>query len=97
MEREEIANKRKIIFSSATKYIHVNKGDRRVYSPRVCSICGRSLSSLIARTGSYVTSVPHVHFHLDNNNIIKIDICQDINSCYRNKNIKEVKSNVYDR
>jgi hypothetical protein len=79
--RKEVVEKRKSLYQESKKYHEFNKGDKRVHTPRLCVICSRPLSSLILSQNKYITIVNHVHFHL--NEYFKVDICKDVNSCYR--------------
>ncbi|QDP42832.1 hypothetical protein HWC53_gp048 [Bacillus phage vB_BmeM-Goe8] len=79
--KKEIVAKRKNLYQLAEKYHDFNKGDKRVHTPRLCVVCSRPLSSLVIKEGKYITSVSHVHFHL--NEYFKVDICKDVASCYR--------------
>jgi len=65
----------------SNKYNTFKKGDKRVHTPRLCVVCGRPLSSLIIHENKYITTTSHVHLHV--NNWFTLDICEDINSCYR--------------
>lgn len=79
--KEEVVGMRRQLFSEHEKSIVFNKGDKRVHSPRLCSICGRLLSSFIAGENRYIINFKHTRFHLGNQ--ITVDICTDIHSCYR--------------
>lgn len=81
LTRRDVVEKRRYLFSNAKRHHKFNKGDRRVHTPRVCVVCGRPLSSLIMRTNKYIASQPHTRFHI--NDIVILDACTDINSCYR--------------
>lgn len=79
-KREVIENRRKLK-QLAEKQVSFNKGDKRVYTPRLCVVCSRPLSSLIVNEGKYITSHPHTRYHL--NDWFIVDTCTDIQSCYR--------------
>lgn len=79
--RNDIVKARQHLFREAEKYYKINKGDRRVQTPRVCCICSHPLSSLILNDNKYVSSHNHVRFRL--NSFLILDVCEDINSCYR--------------
>ncbi|AIW03353.1 hypothetical protein CPT_Mater196 [Bacillus phage Mater] len=79
--KKEIVEKRKSLYQDAEKYHEFRKGDKRVHTPRLCVVCSRPLSSLILNQNNYITTTSHVHFHL--NKYFKVDICKDVNSCYR--------------
>lgn len=79
--KREIVEKRRELYHSAEKKHVFRKGDKRVHTPRLCVVCSRPLSSLIINENKYVTIQTHVHFHL--NSIFQVDICDDVNSCYR--------------
>lgn len=81
-EKEKIRKSRRHISVLAVKSAYYKKGDRRVTSPRVCSICGRPLSSYITNTGKYVTSYQHKRYWLDD--MFVLNMCADASSCYRN-------------
>lgn len=78
--KREIVEKRRDLYQCASKFHEFKKGDKRVHTPRLCVICSRPLSSLILNENRYTTIVTHIHFHLD---WCKVDICKDVNSCYR--------------
>lgn len=78
--RKEIIEKRKKLRSMAINKVSFSKGDKRVYTPRVCCICARPLASLIVRQNTYVSSHNHIRYHLGG--FVKLDACQDIKSCY---------------
>ncbi|AMQ66581.1 hypothetical protein BH753_gp099 [Bacillus phage Shbh1] len=82
LNKKEVVDKRRKLFNSSGKFVTFKKGDKRVYSPRICVTCSRPLSSLIINQGKYVTSFNHIRFHLGGG--ITVDICEDINSCHRN-------------
>jgi len=79
--KREIVEQRRTLYKEAERHHEFLKGDKRVFTPRICVICSRPLSSLVLNDGKYVTSVSHVRFHL--NKAFTIDICKDIMSCYR--------------
>lgn len=79
--KKEVVEKRRQLFKTAKRKHTFNKGDRRVHTPRICVICGCPLSSLIVRNNSYITIHKHTRFHI--NDIVILDACTDINSCYR--------------
>lgn len=79
--KREVVEKRRKLYSLAEKKHRFRKGDKRVFTPRLCVICGRPLSSLILNKNQYVTIQSHVRFHL--NKHVSVDACEDINSCYR--------------
>jgi len=79
--KREIRDKRRNLAKLADKTVYFNKGDRRVYSPRLCVVCGRPLSNLIINENKYLTIVPHTRYHL--NEFFIVDVCTDVQSCYR--------------
>jgi hypothetical protein len=79
--KKEVVEKRKSLYQESEKFHEFRRGDKRVHTPRLCVICSRPLSSLILNQNKYITIVSHVHFHL--NDYFKVDICKDVNSCYR--------------
>jgi hypothetical protein len=79
--KREIVEKRRKLFHLAEKYNLFKKGDKRVHTPRLCVVCSRPLSSLILHENRYVVSHPHFHIHL--NDFFIVDICENVNSCYR--------------
>ncbi|AYJ75140.1 hypothetical protein BSP36_053 [Bacillus phage BSP36] len=79
--KREIVDKRRSLFLQSQKHYTFKKGDRRVNTPRLCVVCERPLSSLIIHENTYITTNSHTRFHL--NDIFKVDVCEDINSCYR--------------
>ncbi len=79
--KQEVVEKRGTLFTESKRRHTFNKGDRRVHTPRLCVVCGRPLSSLVMRSNSYITIHRHTRFHM--NDIVVLDICTDINSCYR--------------
>lgn len=78
--KREVVEKRRSLYSNSSKHHVFKKGDRRVNSPRLCVVCGRPLSSLIIRENKYIIIHSHVRFNLDP---FKVDICEDVSSCYR--------------
>lgn len=83
MTKKEIRKKREDIFRKSPTKTLIKKGDKRISSPsRVCGICGESLSKMIYHTGKVISS--RNHYHIKYSDFLYIDICQDINSCYRN-------------
>ena len=79
--KKEVVEKRRELFQIAEKKHVFRKGDKRVHTPRLCVVCSRPLSSLVINENRYVTIQTHVHFHL--NSYFQVDICDDVNSCYR--------------
>lgn len=79
--KREIVDKRKELYQVSDRKHVFKKGDKRVHTPRLCVVCSRPLSSLILNENKYVTIKAHVHFHL--NSYFTVDICEDIESCYR--------------
>lgn len=82
VSKEEVVEKRNDLYKLSERKHVFNKGDRRVHTPRLCVVCGRPLSSLVVHENRYVTIQPHIRFHL--NKVFIVDVCKDINSCYRN-------------
>ena len=79
----------------ASKVTHIKRGDKRISSSsRVCSICGRSLSTYDKLTGKAFAS--HDHLHLVFSEVLQLDICHKLSDCYKYKNEEwftfEVKS-----
>lgn len=81
VSRKEVVNRRKYLQEKAANRFKFKKGDRRVSTPRVCVVCGRPLSSLIINDNKYVVSQSHIRYYL--NQYMKMDICEDVHSCYR--------------
>jgi hypothetical protein len=81
ISKRDIVEKRRKVYQMAEKKHVFKKGDRRVATPRLCVICRRPLSSLVVHEMKYTTICSHVHVHL--NKMVKVDICEDVNSCYR--------------
>lgn len=79
--KRQVVEDRRKLKQMAKKQVMFNKGDKRVYTPRLCVICGRPLSSLIVNEGKYVTIQPHTRYHI--NDLFIVDICTDVQSCYR--------------
>lgn len=79
--RKEVINKRRGLYNNSRKGTTFNKGDKRVFTPRLCVVCSRPLSSLIMNEGKYITVNRHTRFHI--NEDMHVDICSDIESCYR--------------
>ncbi|UNA01468.1 hypothetical protein MG295_00051 [Bacillus phage vB_BcgM] len=79
--KREVVEKRRKLFQNSEKYREFRKGDRRVFTPRLCSICGRPLSALSRQTQKYITTQNQIRFELSD--IVHIHICKDVNSCYR--------------
>ncbi|APZ82514.1 hypothetical protein Goe7_c00480 [Bacillus phage vB_BveM-Goe7] len=81
ISKKDVVEKRRSLFSNSEKRVVFKKGDHRVNTPRICVVCSRPLSSLILRENTYITIQSHIRFHL--NNLFKVDICEDVHSCYR--------------
>lgn len=81
MTKKEVVEKRRSLSQLAEKKHDFKKGDRRVNSPRICVVCGRPLSSLILHDNKYIVCYDHTRYYLGG--WVKVDICTDINSCYR--------------
>jgi hypothetical protein len=79
--KQEIVKKRKELFEIANKKNTFKKGDKRAHTPKLCVVCGRPLSSLIINDNRYITIQSHIRFHL--NELFIVDVCEDVNSCYR--------------
>jgi len=79
--KAEVVDHRRSLYSLAERFHTFKKGDKRVHTPRLCVVCNRPLSSLVINKGSYVTIHSHTRFHL--NEYFIVDVCEDINSCYR--------------
>ncbi|AGC55696.1 hypothetical protein D307_gp2 [Bacillus phage Bastille] len=79
--KKEIVEKRKRLFQNCQDYKEFKKGDKRVNYPRICSICGRPLSTLTKRTQKYILTQNQYRFELSA--LVSVHICKDINSCYR--------------
>lgn len=93
ISKEEVVSKRRGLYSNSTRGVTFNKGDKRVYTPRICVVCSRPLSSLILNENRYVTIQKHTRFHI--NKDMSVDICTDIESCYRTlKNIGRLIDDV---
>lgn len=81
LDKSDIKNKRKYIFNQSYKTTNIRKGDKRINSAtRICAVCGRPLSKLILRTGEPTVVVDHISCKVSD--IIRINICEDIRSCY---------------
>ncbi|BEU14677.1 hypothetical protein [Bacillus phage CM1] len=79
--KREVVEKRKKLVSLAKKKVSFNKGDKRAYSPKLCVVCGRPLSSLIINENKYIIIQDHTRYHI--NELFIVDACTDITSCYR--------------
>jgi hypothetical protein len=94
--KKEVVAKRHSVFQMSSKHNTFKKGDKRVHTPRLCVVCGRPLSSLIINENRYITSNSHIHFHVDK--WFTVDMCEDVNSCYRTLRKKgELEENVNGR
>lgn len=80
MNKKEVKESRHYLLTQANKVTKIRKGDKRVHGSRVCSLCGRPLSKVILSTGKTQASVNHYHCHF--NELLAVDICMDIRSCY---------------
>lgn len=78
--KQEVKNKRKYLNKIAKKRVTFNKGDHRVFTPRLCVVCGKPLSSLVIREQKYITVQTHIRCHI--NEYVTLDVCADIKSCY---------------
>jgi len=90
--KKEIVEKRKSLAQLASKSGTFFKGDKRVRTPRLCVVCGRPLSSLILHENKYIVIQTHTRYYL--NDMFKLDVCADINSCYRTLTKKGEMENV---
>jgi len=79
--KSQVLNKRRNLFSIAKTRNSFNKGDKRVHTPRICSICGRALAEFSPEKQKYVTAVTHFHCKIES--YISLDACKDVQSCYR--------------
>lgn len=79
--KKEVVENRRNLKQLAVKQVSFNKGDRRVFTPKLCVVCGRPLSSLIFHEGKYIIIHSHTRYHL--NDWFIVDACTDIQSCYR--------------
>ena len=83
MKKQIIKEKRKDLLRKAPRKTLIRKRDKRVTSPsRVCGICGESLTGMIYTTGKVI--VKKSHYHIKYSDFLYIDLCQDINTCYKN-------------
>lgn len=83
MKKIDIKEKRRSIFKDAPKKTLIRKGDKRISSPtRVCGICGEPLSGMKYSNGQVFAKKNH--YHIKYSSLLYIDICQDINTCYKN-------------
>lgn len=86
--QKDIKNKRQIIFSKSQKTTIIKKGDKRIASAtRICAICGRKLSSITLNTGAVIATTTHVSCKISD--LIRINMCADIRSCYAYTKQKE--------
>lgn len=90
--KKEVVEKRKSLTQLADKTGIFYKGDKRVHAPRICVVCSRPLSSLIVHENKYIVIQTHTRFYL--NDVFKLDVCTDINSCYRTLSKKGELDNV---
>jgi hypothetical protein len=79
--KREVVQKRRELYQLTERKHTFKKGDKRVSTPRLCVVCSRPLSSLILHENRYITIQAHVRFHL--NKYFIVDICEDVESCYR--------------
>lgn len=79
--KKDVVTQRRSLFQLSGKHNTFKRGDKRVHTPRLCVVCGRPLSSLIIHENKYIISNSHIHFHVSN--WFTVDICEDVNSCYR--------------
>lgn len=89
--KKEIVEKRRELDKISVRKFTFNKGDRRVFTPKVCVVCGRPLTSLIIQDNKYITTTKHTRFHL--NKVFIVDTCTDVNSCYRRLKSEGVMDN----
>lgn len=82
LTRKEIKEQRKAILSQSVKTTLIRKGDKRISSAtRFCAVCKRPLSTLVRSTGDTIATVAHSSCQLSD--LVRINICTDIHSCYR--------------
>jgi len=79
--KKDVVRKRKKLQSMARKSYIFKRGDKRASTPRICVVCGRPLTSLILREGTYITTCSHIRFYISD--VFTLDCCLDIHSCYR--------------
>lgn len=81
LTREEIKQKRQYIFSQSQKTTNIRKGDKRIASAtRLCAVCGRPLSKLVLTNGSVIVTTAHISCKISD--LVRLNICEDIRSCY---------------
>ena len=78
--KREIVEKRRKLPQQAKSYNTFKKGDKRVFTPRICSVCGRPLASLILKEQKYITIQDHVKYELSS--FATISVCKNVQSCY---------------
>ncbi|AAY52852.1 hypothetical protein [Listeria phage P100plus] len=82
LSRDEIKKRRKYFINEAKRVTHIRAGDRRIATgSRICTLCGRSLSSQKRSTGETFASVNHIHCYF--NELLIVNLCEDATSCYR--------------
>lgn len=84
---ESVKNNRKHIIKLARSMTRIRAGDKRVVGIRLCGICHRKLSTYSVELQRMVVSTDH--FSCKVSDIVTINICADIRSCYANVNKKE--------
>lgn len=78
---KDIKDKRRYIFSQSSKTTTIKRGDKRISSAtRICAVCGRPLSKLVLRTGVPTVVVDHISCNISD--IVRLNVCEDIRSCY---------------
>lgn len=81
LSKSEIKLKRKNILSNSKVTTEIRKGDRRIKSStRFCAVCHRPLSAYVYKDGS--TQASENHFHCFFTDLIVLNLCKDIRSCY---------------
>lgn len=93
MEKQQILQKRKNLFKLASKTTLVKKGNRRLHNQRLCSICGRVLTRYIATEQQWYCISPHYRLNIEN--LLELNLCQDIKSCYNHLKPKENQHGNY--
>lgn len=81
VKRKDVVERRRKLQQMANRSYIFRKGDKRAATPRICVVCGRPLTSLIINEGKYVTSHNHTRYYVED--VLTLDCCLDINSCYR--------------
>lgn len=82
LEYADIIRKRKIILAGADNHKVYTNHSNNVKNIRVCSICGRQLTTYVPRSNSYITICKHYHYSYWHGQLVG-NLCYNPKACYK--------------